>query len=117
MINKMGWVSYSEQRGIGLTIRNQMVYTLFEEDPLVRFFFDKKEEKKLFVVKEFSDDEKQKSKNLYKFIEVDYDKNKKPKFKILEFKNNSELFKFIIEKEASSEEYIRHFRINKLLYR
>lgn len=118
MINKMGWMSYSEHRGIGLTVKDQIVYTLFEEDPYVRFFFDNKEDKKLYVIKEFTDKEKQKSNNLYKFIQVDYNsKLKKPKFKIFEFKNNSELFKLIINTESCKEEYIRHFRINKLLYR
>jgi len=118
MINKMGWMSYSEHRGIGLTVKDEIVYTLFEEDPYVRFFFDNKEDKKLYVIKEFTDKEKQKSNNLYKFIQVNYNsKLKKPKFKIFEFKNNSELFKLIINTESCKEEYIRHFRINKLLYR
>lgn len=116
MINKMGWISYSENRGIGLSVGLQKVYTLFEEDDLVRFFFDKKEEKKLYVVKELSDEEKQNSKKIYKFIEVNYSL-KKPKFKIIEFNKNTELFKLIIENESCIEEYIRHFRINKLLYR
>mgnify|MGYP007057093527 CR=1 FL=1 len=118
MINKMGWISYSENIGIGLTVKNQIVYTLFDEDPYVRFFFDDKSNNKLYVIKEFTDNEKQKSNNLYKFIQVDYDSEfQKPKFKITEFKNNLELFKLIINSESCNEEYIRHFRINKLLYK
>ena len=75
MLTKMGWITYSQSRGI--RIGNSITFTkpvkplegiVFEDDPLVRFFFDDKEKKVCYVVKELSDNEKQKSKNSYKFV-------------------------------------------------
>jgi len=58
------------------------------------------------LIKELSEEEKQISKNLYKFIVGE---------KSIEFNSNIELLKLIIEHEACNEEYQRHFRINKIL--
>lgn len=122
----MGWITYSQSRGI--RIGNSITFTkpikplegvLFDEDPLVRFFFDDKEKKVCYVIKELSDNEKQKSKNLYKFVSVDYSEygieDWKPKFQLYEVSSNEELFKLVIKYEACNEEYKRHFKINKLL--
>jgi hypothetical protein len=116
LLSKMGWINYSQTRGIGLSISIQKVYTLFEEDDLVRFFFIKKEKSLCYIIKELSEDEKQKSKNNYKFILVNF-KYKKPKFQVTEFNSNHELLKKILEEEACVESYIRQIRINKLLYK
>lgn len=109
ILNKMGWVTYSTFRGIGLTIGEKVAYTLFEEDPLVRFFIVDESVGKCYVIKE-----KQNDKNLYNFIICEY-KQKKPKFRNIEFKSNVELFSLIIEYNACSGEYQRHFNINKIL--
>jgi hypothetical protein len=53
------------------------------------------------------EEEKQKSKNSYKFV---VGKNKS-----IEFNSNTELLRLIIENEACNEEYKRHFKLNKLL--
>jgi hypothetical protein len=116
ILSKIGWIGYSQNRGIGLSVGYQKVYTLFEEDDLVRFFFHRKEKNLCYIIKELSEDEKQKSKNNYKFILVDY-KYKEPHFQVTEFNSNHELLKRILEEEACVESYIRQIRINKLLYK
>jgi hypothetical protein len=125
MITKMGWVTYSQSRGIRLG--NTVTYikptkepcVVFEDDPLVRFFFDDKEKKVCYVIKELSDKEKQKSKNLYKFVELDYTEygsdDWKPKIQVDEISSNEDLFKLVIKNEACIEVYQRHFRLNKIL--
>jgi hypothetical protein len=127
MLTKMGWVTYSQSRGIRLG--NTLTYikptkgpflesVVFEDDPLVRFFFDDKEKKVCYVVKELSDNEKQKSKNLYKFVALDYTEygmeDWKPKIEINEISSNEDLFRLVIKNEACNETYQRHFKINKL---
>ncbi len=128
MLTKMGWITYSQSRGIRLG--NSITFTkpikgpflesvLFEDDPLVRFFFDDKEKKVCYVVKELSDNEKQKSKNLYKFVALDYTEygmeDWEPKIEINEISSNEDLFRLVIKYEACNGEYQRHFKINKLL--
>lgn len=112
LLNKMGWFEYSYSIGLGLDIG--LNYSLFESDELVRFFIDRKSMKKCFVIKELSEEEKQKSKNTYKFIVVDYH-NGDPVMEVTEFNSNEELFTMVIEYEACDDEYQRHFKINKLL--
>lgn len=107
MINKMGWVNYSAHRGIGHGPQ------VFADDPLVRYFIDLKPYKTCYLIKELSDDEKQKSKNLYKFIKMDYDHE--PIFTITEFNSNYEMFKLIIEHESCNPTYQRHIKLNKIL--
>jgi len=109
MINKMGWVNYSTFRGIGLTIGEEIAYTLFEDDQLVRFFIIDDRIKKCYLIKE-----KQSTKNSYNFIICDY-RGKKPKFKKTQFNSNIELLKLIIENNACNGEYQRYFSINKIL--
>lgn len=114
LITKMGWYTYSQHRGIGLTISTKIVSNLFENDPLVRFFIIDSDVKLCYVIKELSEKEKQKSKNLYKFIVCYYDYDK-PKFEVTEFNSNEEVFKLIIEHNACNDDYKRHFKLNKIL--
>jgi hypothetical protein len=114
LLHKMGWIKYSGSRGIGMGPQ------IFDEDPLVKFFFDDKSRKNCFLIKELDTDEKQKSKNLYKFVLLDYsnmvDKSKfKPKFETVEFNSNIELMKLVIDFEAANDTYQRHFKLNKIL--
>lgn len=126
MLTKMGWITYSQSRGI--RIGSSITFTkpvkplegvVFEDDPLVRFFFDDKEKKVCYVIKELSDNEKQKSKNLYKFVALDYTEygsdDWQPKIQVDEISSNEDLFRLVIKNEACIEAYKRHFRINKLL--
>lgn len=110
LLNKMGWVTYSQVRGIGL----MLTHSLFENDPLVRFFIDISDKKICYIIKELSDSEKQKSKKLYKFIVADYNDGL-PDIVVIEFNSNHEMFTLIIEHEACGDEYQRHFKLNKLL--
>lgn len=108
MLTKMGWVKYSSMRGIGHGSQ------LFDDDPLVRYFIDLKNYKKCYIIKELSDDEKQKSKKLYKFIKMDYN-GRKPTFHITEFDSNHQLFSLVIENESCSPFYQRNIKLSKIL--
>jgi hypothetical protein len=110
LLNKLGWVNYSPSRGIGLGPK------VFTDDPLVRYFILLNEKNICYLVKELSDDEKQKSKNTYKFIKFDYSDMNSPNFKITELNSNKELFSLVIENEAmTNKAYIRNFKLNKIL--
>lgn len=67
-----------------------------------------------------SPDEKQKTKNSYKFIQFNIPLQtsiidiKKLKLQVKNFNSNEELLKLVIEDEACNETYQRHFKINKL---
>ena len=91
----MGWVDNRTWR---------LNSPLFDDNELVKFYIRK--ETIYILIKELSEEEKQISKNLYKFV---VGKNS------IEFNSNIELLKLIIEHEACNEEYQRHFRINKIL--
>ena len=108
MINKMGWVNYSSHRGIGHGLQ------VFADDPLVRYFIDLVPYKTCYIIKELSDSEKQKSKNLYKYIKMDYN-SPKHKFTVTEFNSNYEMFKLIIKDESCNPTYQRHIKLNKIL--
>lgn len=119
----MGWYTYSSWDGIKL-INN----VLTDEDHIVKFHINDKDRKILFVIKELTDKEKQKSKNSYKFLIIEYKdailkstktvknflKEEKIKTKMIEFNSNLELYDLIIKNEACNTVYQRHFRINKL---
>lgn len=109
LINKMGWTTYSTFRGLGLTVGENIAYTLFEDDNLVRFFIVDSDVKKCYVIKE-----KQNNKNSYNFIICDYEAEK-PVFKKIKFTSNTELLKLIIDNNACNKTYQRHFSINKIL--
>ncbi len=76
----------------------------FDDNELVKFYIRK--ETIYILIKELSEEEKQISKNLYKFVIGNNS---------IEFNSNIELLKLIIEHEACNEEYQRHFKINKIL--
>lgn len=107
MLNKMGWVNYSLIRGIG---HGPQVFT---DDPLVRYFIDLKPYKTCYIIKELSDAEKQKSKNRYKFIKMDY--NCDHLFDVIEFNTNHKLFSLVIKNESCNTFYQRNIKLSKLL--
>lgn len=109
MINKMGWLNYSNHRGIGEGLN------AFDSDLLVRYFIHAKSYKICYLIKELSNDEKQKSKNLYKFIKMDYNDQKNYIFTTTEFNSNYEMFNLIIQNEACNTTYQRHIKLNKIL--
>ena len=57
-------------------------------------------------IKELSEEEKQISKNSYKFVIGKRE---------IQFDSNIELIRLIIENEACNEDYKRHFKLNKIL--
>ena len=95
LLRKMGWTDHSSP-----TLNSP----IFDDDDLVRFYI--RPETIYFFIKDISEEEKQKSKNLYKFVIG------KQEFL---FNSNIELLRLIIKNEACNEEYKRHFRLNKLL--
>lgn len=96
LLIKMGWSDNSTWK---------INSPIFEENYLVKFYIRKKST--IFIlIKELSEEEKQISKNLYKFV---VGKNS------IEFNSNIELFKLIIENDACNPDYQRHFKINKIL--
>jgi hypothetical protein len=116
MINKMGWINYStfhhaSGNRIGLNIDEKIRHKLFDGEESVLFFMVDLRIKKCYVIKE-----KQNKKNTYNFIICDCGQ-KKNKFKNIEFRSNTELLKLIIEHNACSSNYQRHFNINKILYK
>lgn len=117
MIQKMGWFEYSPTRGLyhnRWTSNKKKSYNLFDSDEYVRYFMEFENKNDFFVIKELTKEEKQKSKNRYKFIRVTQT-NDDIKFIVDEFNSNEELFKLIIENEACNSDYERHFRLNKIL--
>ena len=117
MIQKMGWIEYSSNRGLyhNRVISNKKVsYNLFEGDEDVRYFIEFENRNEFYVIKELSKEEKQSSKNRYKFIIVNQT-DEDILFTIEEFNSNEELFKLIIKNEACNSNYERHFRLNKIL--
>jgi hypothetical protein len=117
IIQKMGWFDYSPTRGLyhnRWTSTKSKSYNLFDSDEYVRFFIEFEDRNEFFVIKELTKEEKQNSKNRYKFITVNQTDDN-VLFNIEEFNSNEELFKLIIENEACEENYQRHFRLNKIL--
>jgi ABC-type tungstate transport system permease subunit len=117
MIQKMGWIEYSSVRGLyhnRLISNKKKSYNLFDSDEYVRYFIEFENRNEFFVIKELTKEEKQSSKNRYKFITTNQT-NEDVSFIIKEFNSNEELFKLIIESEACNSDYERHFRLNKIL--
>ena len=94
----MGWTDYSSEK------RSVFGSPKFNDNDLVKFYF--KPNTIYFFIKELSKEEKQISKNSYKFV---VGKNS------IEFNSNMELLKLIIDNEACNEDYKRHFKLNRLL--
>ena len=111
LLRKMGWTDNGSSNGNTGWIRqfqahfsSLLVGPIFDDNELVRFYI--KLEKNYIFIKELSNEEKQISKNLYKFV---IDKQE------IEFNSNVKLIKLIIEYQACNDEYKRHFKLNKLL--
>ena len=117
MIQKMGWFEYSSTRGLyqnRWTSNKKRSYNLFDADDDVRYFIEFENRDEFFVIKELTKEEKQNSKNRYKFITVNQSEED-ISFIIKEFNSNEELFKLVIDNEACNSDYERHFRLNKIL--
>jgi thiamine pyrophosphokinase len=115
ILQKMGWTKYCSSFGLGQSYAN-----LFNDDRQVRYFLIDKERGFVFIIKEMTPDEKQKSNSEYKFIRFNLPENvnqfdfRKLKFKIDNFSSNVELIKLIISNEAGDEQYRRHFKLIKI---
>lgn len=113
----MGWYEYSSSRGLyhnRLVTNKKKSYNLFDSDEHVRYFIEFENRTDFFVIKELTKEEKQTSKNRYKFITV-CQSEEDVLFITEEFNSNEKLFKLIIENEACNPDYERHFRLNKIL--
>jgi hypothetical protein len=116
ILQKMGWTMYYTSYGLGPNLAN-----LFNEDDLVRFFILDDVKKLCYIIKEMSPEEKQKTKNSYKFIRFNIPSElklvdiKKLNLKVDFFNSNESLIKLIVENEACNEDYQRHFKLNKIL--
>jgi hypothetical protein len=116
ILQKLGWTKYYQSYGLGPSLAN-----LFNDDNLVRFFLVDSERNFCFLIKELSTDEKQKTKNSYKFIRFDIPGDikktnlKKLNFVIDYFNSNQQMIRLLIDNESAGEEYKRHFKISKLL--
>lgn len=97
MLSRLGWVKYSPSRGIGLGPK------FFTDDPLIRYFILLNEKNICYLIKELSEDEKQKTKNKYKFIKFDYSDVNCPTFEVIELNTNKELFILVLKNEAMSK--------------
>ena len=95
LLRKMGWIDHSS-----FTFNSPK----FDDNDLVKFYI--KSKKNYIFVKELTEEEKQISKNSYKFVVGK---------KSIEFNSNIEMLRLIIENEACNEDYKRHFKLNKLL--
>ncbi len=96
LLRKMGWTDHSSP-----TFNSPR----FDHDNGVVKFYIRPGTIYIFI-KELSEEEKQISKNSYKFVVGK---------KSIEFNSNIEMLRLIIENEACNEDYKRHFKLNKLL--
>lgn len=94
ILRKFGWSEYNKGYFYG---------PKFDDDS-IKFYI--RPETQYIFIKKLTDEEKQISKNLYKFV---VGKNS------IEFNSNIEMIKLIIEYEACNEDYKRHFKLNKIL--
>ena len=95
LLRKMGWTDHSSP-----TFNSPR----FDDNDLVRFYI--KPDTIYFFIKDISEEEKQISKNSYKFVTGKQE---------IQFNSNIELIRLIIENEACNEDYKRHFKLNKIL--
>jgi len=91
----MGWIDHSSP-----TFNSPR----FDDNDLVRFYI--KPDTIYFFIKDILEEEKQISKNSYKFVIGKQE---------IQFSSNIELIRLIIENEACNEDYKRHFKLNKIL--
>ena len=99
LLIKMGWTDHSDRA------RRK---SFLDDNELIRFFIEARNELGTiyFFIKDIPEEEKQKSKNSYKFVYSN---------KEIEFISNMELLRLIIKNEACNEDYKRHFKLNKIL--
>jgi hypothetical protein len=98
LMNKMGWITYSLSRGVGLP-------HLFVDDKMVKFFI--RDEKDLYVIKETNPDQ-------YLFIKVFNADNPIPKMEKWKFNDNQSMFSLIKENLACNKKYKRILKLNSL---
>lgn len=96
LLRKMGWTDHSSPTFNSPT---------FDHDKGVVKFYIRPETIYIFI-KELSEEEKQISKNSYKFVVGKQE---------IQFNSNIEMLRLIIENEACNEDYKRHFKLNKIL--
>lgn len=111
ILQKVGWFMYSTGSGLGSGLNS-----IFQNDKWVRFFHIDGDT--VFIIKEMTPKEKQKTKKEYKFIKFSIEetyKNNCIKSIIDEFSTNQELFKLILDNGAMAPSYKRHFSINKII--
>ncbi len=94
LLRKLGWSEYN---------KGYFNAPRFNDDS-IKFYI--RPETHYILIKEISEEEKQISKNSYKFIVG------KQEF---QFNSNIEMLRLIIENEACNEDYKRHFKLNKIL--
>ena len=95
LLRKMGWIDHSSP-----TFNSPR----FNDNDVVKFYI--RPGTIYIFIKELSEEEKQISKNSYKFVVGKRE---------IQFNSNIEMLRLIIENEACNEDYKRHFKLNKLL--
>jgi hypothetical protein len=95
LLRKMGWSDHSSP-----TFNSPR----FNDNDLVKFYI--RPGTIYIFIKELSEEEKQISKNSYKFVVGKRE---------IQFNSNIEMLRLIIENEACNEDYKRHFKLNKIL--
>jgi hypothetical protein len=98
LLIKMGWSDHSSTKYNSPKFNdNELVKFYIRPDTRINFYI---------FIKELSEEEKQISKNSYKFVIGKQE---------IQFDSNIELIRLIIENEACNEDYKRHFKLNKIL--
>ena len=95
LLRKMGWIDHSSP-----TFNSPR----FNDNDVVKFYI--RPGTIYIFIKELSEEEKQISKNSYKFVVGKRE---------IQFNSNIEMLRLIIENEACNEDYKRHFKLNKIL--
>ena len=95
LLRKMGWSDHSSP-----TFNSPR----FNDNDVVKFYI--RPGTIYIFIKELSEEEKQISKNSYKFVVGKRE---------IQFNSNIEMLRLIIENEACNEDYKRHFKLNKIL--
>jgi hypothetical protein len=95
LLRKMGWSDNSSP-----TFNSPR----FNDNDVVKFYI--RPGTIYIFIKELSEEEKQISKNSYKFVVGKRE---------IQFNSNIEMLRLIIENEACNEDYKRHFKLNKIL--
>jgi hypothetical protein len=104
LLIKMGWCDPNFWRFILKKIN--IDYVEFDSTSL-RFFFDDEISKACYIIKQ--NEEKK-----YNFLVIDYSQKKGKVIKTLDINSNVELMKIISELECCSDDYKRHFKLNKI---